>query len=178
VQNITEGAQKLSIHVQLPDLKRADIAMAELAEMAKDAIKQIDLFHKQASTVIGSENGCRNGNGRKAVKTLDEAREQLKGSLKSFRTMHGHAHWLLSRFPDAELVDVEGLVKLVCQDELEANDWSLTPGRYVGVAPEVEDENFDFEEAMTAIHDELELLNAEAEEFALSINQNMREMLS
>jgi type I restriction enzyme M protein len=30
--------------------------------------------------------------------------------------------------------------------ELKANDSSLTPGRYVGVVPEVEDEDFDFEE--------------------------------
>ena len=178
VQNIAKGAQKLSIEAQLIDLKRAESAMAELAEIAKDTIKQIDQLHKQANAAMGSENGGRNGSSKKALKLLDEAREQLKNSLKPFRMMHGHAHWLLSRFPDAELVDVEGLVKLVGQEELEANDWSLTPGRYVGVAPEVEDEDFDFEEAMTVIHDELELLNAEAEELALSINKNMREMLS
>ena len=40
-----------------------------------------------------------------------------------------------------------------------ANDWSLTPGRYVGVAPEEEDEDFDFEEALRDIHVELEDLN-------------------
>ena len=45
------------------------------------------------------------------------------------------AHWLTERFPDAKLCDVEGLVKLVDRTEIEANDWSLTPGRYVGVAP-------------------------------------------
>lgn len=33
-----------------------------------------------------------------------------------------------------------------------ANDWSLTPGHYVGVAPEEEDENFDFEETLREIH--------------------------
>ena len=105
-------------------------------------------------------------------KDTDEAREGLKDTLKSFRTMHGHAHWLLTRFPDAKLIDVDGLVKLVGQDELEANDWSLTPGRY-GVAPESEDEDFDFEETMIAIHDELELLNAEAEELAKNIAKNL-----
>jgi len=48
--------------------------------------------------------------------------------------------------PFGELLDVEGLVKLVDHEELASNDWSLTPGRYVGVAPEEVDENFDFEE--------------------------------
>jgi len=45
---------------------------------------------------------------------------------------------------------VEGLVKLVDHAELADNDWSLTPGRYVGVAPE-EDEDFDFEETLRDI---------------------------
>lgn len=151
--------------------------MAELAELARNVIKQIDQFHKQASATLGKENSRRNGTGRKVVKILDESREALNDTLKSLRIMHGHAHWLLSRFPDAELVDVEGLVKLVGQEELEANDWSLTPGRYVGVAPEVEDEDFDFEEAMTAIHDEVESLNAEAEELAKTISENIKGFL-
>jgi hypothetical protein len=33
--------------------------------------------------------------------------------------------------------------------ELQANDGSLTPGRYVGVSPEEEDEGFNFEETLT-----------------------------
>ena len=53
--------------------------------------------------------------------------------------------------------------KLVERDEVEAHDWSLTPGRYVGVAPEEEDEDFDFEEALRSIHLDLKGLNEEAE---------------
>lgn len=67
------------------------------------------------------------------------------------------ARWLTERFPDAELCDVEGLVKLVDRAESKANDWSLIPGRYVGVAPE-EEEDFDFEEVLRKIHVELEAL--------------------
>ncbi len=33
-------------------------------------------------------------------------------------------------------------------EHIEAHEWSLTPGRYVGVVPEEEDEDFDFEEAL------------------------------
>ena len=64
------------------------------------------------------------------------------------------ADWLQERFPDAALRDVEGLVKLVDRTEIEAHDWSLTPGRYVGVAPE-EEEDFDFEETLRSIHIDL-----------------------
>jgi type I restriction enzyme M protein len=86
------------------------------------------------------------------------------------------AAWLTERFPQGDLRDVEGLVKLVDRSELEANDWSLTPGRYVGVAPEVEDDGFDFEEALREIHIELEGLNAEAAELAARISRNFKEL--
>ncbi len=58
-------------------------------------------------------------------------------------------------------------------DLWEAVDWSLTPGRYVGVAPAEVDEDFDFEQAITAIHDELVQLNSEATKLAGMIQENL-----
>ena len=52
----------------------------------------------------------------------------------------------------------------------------MTPGRYVGVAPEDEDEDFDFEETMRGIHVELEDLNSEAVKLAAIIKKNFEEM--
>ena len=72
--------------------------------------------------------------------------------------------------------DVVGLVKLVDLKEPEENDWSLTPGRYVGIAPEEEDEDFDFEETLREIHTELDELNAEAGELAANIQRNFEEL--
>ncbi len=60
--------------------------------------------------------------------------------------------------------------------EIEVNDWSLTPGRYVGVAPEEEDENFDFEETLREIHVELDDLNNEAVQLAAMIKKNFEEL--
>ena len=71
---------------------------------------------------------------------------------------------------------MEGLAKLVDRAEIEGNDWCLTPGRYVGVAPEEEDEDFDFEEALRGIHVELEDLNAEAVKLAATIKKNFKEL--
>jgi type I restriction enzyme M protein len=71
---------------------------------------------------------------------------------------------------------VQGLVKLVDIAEITANDWTLTPGRYVGVAPEEVDEDFDFEEALREIHVELEDLNAEAARLAKTIKKNFEEL--
>lgn len=71
---------------------------------------------------------------------------------------------------------MEGLVKLVDKAELKENDWSLTPGRYVGVALEEEDPDFDFGEAMRTIHTELEGLNAQAGDLAKKISENFKKL--
>ena len=67
---------------------------------------------------------------------------------------------------------VPGLVKLVDRKEIEAADWSLTPARYVGVAPPEEDEDFHFEQTLRDIHTELADLNKEAAELAAKIQEN------
>lgn len=69
-----------------------------------------------------------------------------------------------------------GLVKLVDRAEIETADWSLTPGRYVGVAPPEPDEDFDFEQTMRDIHVELADLNKEAVELAARIQTNSQEL--
>jgi type I restriction enzyme M protein len=133
-------------------------------------VKQIDHLFKLA------DKAHREGGGKRGranpVKALEEARKEAVDQLKLVRYFHRQGHWLLSRFPDAELVAVPGLVKLVDHVELEANDWSLTPGRYVGVAPEEEDEDFDFEGVMRDIHIELAGLNEEAAALAVQIQAN------
>ena len=96
--------------------------------------------------------------------------------MKQVRYFHRQAHWLQERFPEAKLADVPGLVKLVARKEIEANDWSLTPGRYVGVAPEEVDEDFDFEATLREIHVELQDLNAEAQELVATIARNFEEL--
>ena len=105
-------------------------------------------------------------------KAIEQWRKHAVEQLKQVRYFHQQAHWLLSRFPEARLNDIEGLVKLVSIEEIEAADWSLTPGRYVGVAPEAVDEDFDFEAALKDIHIELEGLNQEAVELAAKIARN------
>ena len=86
------------------------------------------------------------------------------------------ASWLEERFPDGRYRNVEGLVKAVSLDEIAANDWSLTPGRYVGVA-ETDDGEEDFAERFAALHEELRALNAEAATLAKKIDANFKELM-
>ena len=160
-------------------LKKAADRLAPLAETSRGLIKQIDLLYKLAARLSEAcekstrTNGARNGKEIvRARKATDEARRQAVEQLKQVHYFWQQAHWLTERFPDAKLRDVAGLVKLVDRKEIEANDWSLTPGRYVGVTPEQEDEDFNFEETMRNIHVELEGLNAEAVKLAATIKKN------
>ena len=106
------------------------------------------------------------------LKQLDEERKAVVEQLKQVAYFHRQVVWLQERFPNAELEAVPGLVKLVDKQEIDAADWSLTPGRYVDVAPLEEDEEFDFETALRDIHTELADLNQEAVELATRIQAN------
>ena len=108
---------------------------------------------------------------------MEIARAEAVEALHQVRYFLKQADWLQERFPDAKLCDVDGLVKLVDRKEIKANDWSLTPGRYVGVAPENVGEDFDFEEALRSIHIDLKGLNEEATNLAARIAKNLEELI-
>jgi type I restriction enzyme M protein len=85
------------------------------------------------------------------------------------------ANWLISRFPIGEYADIAGLCKVVAKEEIAQNDYSLTAGRYVGVAPHI-DEDFDYEERMAEIKVELQSLNEEATTLAEQIQINLNQL--
>ena len=154
-------------------LKASADILYSLAETSRDLIKQIDQLFKIANK-LAKDSGARGLN--KLEKELDERCKKAVEQLKQVRYFHKQAHWLYKRFPDAVLCDVEGLVKLVDRTEIKAGDWSLTPGRYVGVTSEEEDEGFDFEETLRDIHTELQDLNKEAAVLAVQIQKNFKEL--
>lgn len=166
-------------------LKKAVDRLSSLADMSHSLVTQVDLISKLANRLIeacekdgqAKESGLWSGRDmNRILKDVEGVREDLVFDLKQVRYFWKQAHWLVERFPDGKYRDVEGLVKCVSRSEIEANDWSLTPGRYVGVAPEEVDEEFDFEEALRDIHIELEGLNAEAAELAGIIQKNFQEL--
>ena len=73
--------------------------------------------------------------------------------------------------------DVPGLCKAATIAEIEAQGWSLNPGRYVGVAPGEEISDEDFREQLQALNEELETLNAQARELEATIAANVAGIL-
>ena len=74
--------------------------------------------------------------------------------------------------------DVAGLCKVASIKEIEAQGWSLNPGRYVGVAPGEEVSDEDFKEQFEALTEELETLNGQARELEATIAKNAAEILA
>ena len=89
---------------------------------------------------------------------------------------HNSADFLATKFPDTAYIDVPGLCKVATIAEIEAQGWSLNPGRYVGVAEQVPDD-FDFAERFGELNEELEILNAEAHQLEERIAENVVKIL-
>lgn len=104
-------------------------------------------------------------------------RDAALDALKQAAYFIHQVHWLHSRFPHALFEDVPGLCKAVTLDEIAANDYSLTPGRYVGVAAAAAEDEEDFAEKLREIHNELAELNDKAVELAGRIARNFEELL-
>ncbi len=73
--------------------------------------------------------------------------------------------------------DVPGLCKAATRNEIEAQGWSLNPGRYVGVAPGEQVTDEDFKGQLEALNEELETLNVQARELEQTIAANVAGIL-
>jgi len=71
---------------------------------------------------------------RPALKRLADERDRCVFVLERIAYFAEQVEWLDENFPDAVWRDVEGLCKIASRAEIEEQNFSLNPGRYVGVA--------------------------------------------
>lgn len=84
---------------------------------------------------------------------------------------------LNDQFPDGKYLNIAGLCKVATLDEIEAQGWSLNPGRYVGMSPGEAMSDEDFKEQLQILNEELETLNAQARDLEQTISINVVEIL-
>jgi len=72
--------------------------------------------------------------------------------------------------------DVQGLCKVATFEEIEQQEWSLNPGRYVGVT-ERKKEDYDFKERLEELNTELEELNDQSHKLEKQIMENVNKLL-
>ena len=91
--------------------------------------------------------------------------------------LHDSAELMVEHFgKKPKYADIPGLCKVATLSEIEAQGWSLNPGRYVGVAAHAE-EDFDFKDRLGELNEELETLNAEARQLEYRIAENVVKLL-
>lgn len=178
--------------IKTVDKNQDNSLIKEIAKQVKELHKPQDKLIKQLLDVINTatkeiqlnkNKNWKELNIKKQLNQLKTLQQQISGNpddeepglLHQTVYFYKHANWLMSRFPDGVYTDVEGLCKVVTQSEIEAKDWSLSPGRYVGVETTI-DEDFDYEERLNEIHIELEGLNEEANDLAKTIAENFKEL--
>ena len=95
---------------------------------------------------------------------------------EAVETEAGSKEMLQQHFPEGGYRDIAGVFKVAALDRIEAQGWSLNPGRYVGVGDRnVED--VDFVERFEFLAEELELLNIEAQELDAKITEGVSSIL-
>lgn len=90
--------------------------------------------------------------------------------------LHGGEKLLKETFPKKKYADVPGLCKLASRDEVEGHDWSLNPGRYVGVT-EGEEEEVDFAAHLEVLAESLAALSIEASTLESQIENSVAAIL-
>ncbi|MFH0925549.1 MAG: N-6 DNA methylase [bacterium] len=105
---------------------------------------------------------------RKVTTTINDfSPEQMEGLTAIVKAYRGEKvdftnnEWLKEHFPNGKYEDIEGLCKITNLEEIKENDYSLTPGRYVGYSIQI-DEDFDYKGRMREIQKELAILNTES----------------
>lgn len=92
---------------------------------------------------------------------------------KNVENLEGGANLLQEHFTNGEYVDVPGLCKVANIKQIEAQGWSLNPGRYVGA--EIETYNVkEFFESYSALNEEFLQLNMQAKHIEEEIERNFR----
>ncbi|TCW24314.1 type I restriction-modification system subunit M [Dietzia cinnamea] len=83
---------------------------------------------------------------------------------------------LKQNFPDGEYVDVPGLCKVATRAEIEAQGWSLNPGRYTGTAA-VDESDVDFIGDLGALYEEFSMLSDEADTLRTKVDAAVQGIL-
>lgn len=150
-------------------------------ESLHNGLKQLDKTvrqHEKDKAEAAKAKGKRAATNRE-TKKLKEALELLHKEVKTAESFYKHIHWLQERFPDARYEDVIGLCKLTSPEDVKEQDYSLNPGRYVGVV--IEEDGRTEEEFINEIADlnaNFDSLNVKAEELSKIISHNIKTMVN
>ncbi len=113
---------------------------------------------------------------------LPEQIELLANIVRMYRgedieTVDGSDATLKEHFPEGSYVDVPGLCRIATCAEIEAQGWSLNPGRYTGTTA-ADDDDEDFTEKLEGLYEDFTRLSSEADELRAKVDDAVTRILS
>ena len=157
-----------------PFVPRLRALQKHLGELSKLSLRPLELAEKELNA---RQHPAWDGKAvREARAGLEDQREAALALIRDILYFFHQIAWLQTRFPEARYADIPGLCKEVGLAEIAQHDSSLTPGRYVGLAPPETGDDEEFEERLREIHVELAGLNEEAAGLAAKIQANFEEL--
>jgi type I restriction enzyme M protein len=169
-----EHIQNIATIVRLyrGETKRLKQLIAKYQKQANDFEKQATLQSK-AVEKMQKEKPNDEKEIKRWEKQLEEAEKKQKSLTDQQHYFTAHIDWLNERFPNGVYEDVTGLCKAATHADLKEQDYSLNPGRYVGVV--IEEDGLTEEEFMSEMkerHAALNLLNKKASDLEKMISVN------
>lgn len=146
-----------------------------------EGLKRLDkiIRHHEKSKAEAAQKEGKRTTADREIKKLKDALEQLHKEVKNAESYYRHIHWLQERFPEARYEDVTGLCKLATPDEVKEQDYSLNPGRYVGVV--IEEDGKTEEEFINSIfelNDKFLFFSNESKRLENIIQKNISELMN
>jgi type I restriction enzyme M protein len=111
----------------------------------------------------------------------DDQQEFLRNIVRMYRGekaeyKHGSKKLISENFLENDYTDVNGLCKVATLKQIEAQGWSLNPGRYVGVT-DAGDDGLDHKLKLAELNLTLEELSGKANSLGKQIKNNIQELL-
>jgi len=150
---------------------------------ARNIFVQVDRAHRKFSDEhiknLGIITRLYEGDSQAFINLLEEYKSNLE-EMENKKYWQKQIDWLLERFPEGKYQDIIGLCKIAKFEEEDGiidQDYSLNPGRYVGVVIEedglTEDE---FRDVMFELSNELDLLNSESRKLEASVSSGLKKL--
>lgn len=152
---------------------------------ARNVFTQIDRAHRKFSDEeiknLAIISRLYEGKSEEFWALIEEYKSNKKSS-ENKEYWQENIDWLLERFPEGKYEDITGLCKVATiegEDGIKEQDYSLNPGRYVGVV--IEEDGLteeEFKAEMISLNNELTKLNKEASELEKLIAENLNMLVN
>jgi type I restriction enzyme M protein len=129
---------------------------SDFEEQTKNQLKKVEQLKKEKPEFV-EESKAGDRDIKRWDKQVEEAENNYKNLYDTQLYYESQIQWLTERFPNGVYEDVTGLCKAATLADIEEQDWSLNPGRYVGVV--IEEDGLTEEEFLTEIKERQTVLN-------------------